>query len=256
MSTPKRATRRRHLDELSDEVVARMIEVLRPFVSHERQARIDRAIATRTRQVVVVLENLYDEHNASAVLRTAEAFGVHEVHVVEDQVRFVVNTKTSSGAYKWLDLHRHPSPRDAYQALRASGHRVWASSVKGDAVDLGAIDVSTPIALVFGNEHQGLAEQSIAAADGRFRVPMGGFVESLNVSVAAAVSLYDVLSRKRGREDIRLSEPEQQRLRAAWFALSVKAAKPLLAKAGLPFPVLKRQTTHWVEDPNTCLDGA
>ncbi|MCK6546084.1 RNA methyltransferase [Myxococcota bacterium] len=213
----------------------RVIETLEPFVSVERRARIEAATRMRTRDVVVVLEDIYDEHNASAVLRTADAFGVHEVHIVEQKTRFSVHTKTSLGAHKWLDLGRHRGTDAVYGELAARGYAVWASALRGEPVELGDIDVSKQkIALVFGNEHEGLSKGAQDAAHGCFRIPMYGFVESLNVSVATAVSMHDVLRRKK---ELGVWSPlaplEQKRLRAEWLALSVRAARMLLTRVGI-----------------------
>jgi tRNA (guanosine-2'-O-)-methyltransferase len=220
--------------DLDVAIVDRMIATLAPFVSEERKTRIDAAIEARTREVVLVLEDFYDEQNASAVLRTAEAFGILEVHTIERTLPFEVNTKISSGAYKWLDLVHHKHAAPCYAALKARGYTIWASGIRGDTVPLEAIDARPKIALVFGNEHQGLTEHAMGHADGRFKVPMHGFVESLNVSVAAAVSTYHVLGQKRALDVVLpLSDEEKRRLKAEWFALSVRASKALLARAGL-----------------------
>ncbi len=220
--------------DLDDAILDRMIATLAPFVSEERKARIAATIAARTREVVLVLEDFYDDQNASAVLRTAEAFGVLEVHTIERTLPFEVNTKISSGAYKWLDLVHHKDAAPCYADLKARGYTIWASGIRGDTVPLEAIDVRPKIALVFGNEHQGLTEHAMGHADGRFKVPMHGFVESLNVSVAAGVSTYHVLQQKRALGTaLHLSDREKKRLRAEWFARTVRASKALLAREGL-----------------------
>jgi tRNA (guanosine-2'-O-)-methyltransferase len=223
-----------HFRELDETTLERAIAVLEPFVSAERQKRIDDVLATKTRDVVLVLEDIYDEHNASAVLRTAESFGVLEVHAVERTCRFVVDAQTSMGSHKWIELFKHRTTDMPYQALAARGYAIYASSIRGDAVNIEDVPIDRPLALVFGNEHEGLTPEAQAAADGRFRVPMHGFVESLNVSVATAISMYDVLARKRksGRP-IALDPLDRRRLRAAWFARSVRAAKPILERAGI-----------------------
>lgn len=219
---------------MTADALDRVITTLEPFVSPERRLRMEASIAARTRDVVVVLEDIYDDHNASAVLRTADAYGVHEVHVVEQKVRFSVHAKTSMGAHKWLDLGRHRGTDAVYAELAARGYRVWASSLHGNPVPLQEIDVSSKIALVFGNEHEGLSAGAQAAAHGTFRIPMCGFVESLNVSVATAISMHDVLGRRRRHAgDISLDPMEQKRLRAEWLALSVRGARPILTRAGI-----------------------
>jgi tRNA (guanosine-2'-O-)-methyltransferase len=221
--------------EQADQVVAHLTE----YVSESRRERVEVALAARTRDVAVVLEDIFSEHNASAVLRTSEAFGVLEVHTVPRAVQFRLSRRVSLGSHRWVDLHRHPDADTAYAALRARGFRIWAADVHGDPRPLEEVPVDAPVALVFGNEHEGLTRQAVEAADGIFKVPMTGFVESLNISVAAAVSVYDVLARRRARGLLRGLEPaELRQLRAAWYAMSVRAAPGLLARAGLPCPVM------------------
>lgn len=226
---------RLRFDQLPGETLDRIVEALEPFVSPERRARIDEALVSRTRDLVLVMEDIYDDHNASAVLRSADAFGVHEVHVVERNVRFLVQAKTSIGAHKWIDVRKHKGTPTVYEELAARGYRIWASSLHGDVVTLDQIDPTEKIALVFGNEHQGLSPEATRAAHKRFRIPMHGFVESLNVSVATAISMYQVLARKRAANALSgLSRLEAKQLRAEWFALSVRGARPILSRAGLP----------------------
>jgi tRNA (guanosine-2'-O-)-methyltransferase len=231
-----RPLRFQELAKLDDRELERAVEALLPFVTPERQRRIDVVLDTRTRDVVLVLEDIYDEHNASAVLRSAEAFGILEVHAVERTCAFVVDNQTSMGAHKWIELSKHKSTDAPYASLAARGYAIYASSIRGGAIDVSEIPIDRPIALVFGNEHEGLSAEAAEAAHGRFRVPMHGFVESLNVSVATAISMYDVLGRKRraGRA-LGLDPHERARLRAAWLARSVRAARPILERVGLAF---------------------
>lgn len=225
-------------DQLPQDALDRAIEILRPYVSDKRQARIEAAIASRTRDVVLVLEDIYDPHNASAVIRTAEAFGIFEIHIIERTLRFKVHPKTTSGAHKWIDLWRHPNAEHAYALLRARGYAIWVSDIHGDSLPVDRISVDRNVALVFGNEHEGLSSEARSTADGSFKIPMLGFVESLNVSVATAVSAYDILSRRRQAGiGTGVSGEEARALRAAWYARSVRAAGPLLDRAGLPVPV-------------------
>lgn len=226
-------------DTVDLEAADRVVEVLRPYVSPDRQARLEASLESRTEDVNIVLEDIYSEHNAAAVLRSADAFGLLEAHIVPATLAFRVSRKVSIGAHKWLDVRHYPSPTAAYEALRARGFEVWASAIHGDAVPLAEVPVDRPTALVFGNEHAGLSKVATRAADGRFRVPMTGFVESLNISVAAAVSMFDVTRRRReaGRWS-GLPAARVRRLRAAWYVLSVRAARQMLAQAGLPVPVM------------------
>lgn len=209
------------------------------MVTPERLARIDGVLAARTREVVVVLEDIANEHNAAAVLRSAEAFGFFEVHIVELEARFHVSPHVASGAEKWMHIRRHRSTKALYQELRARGYTVWASVLAKDAVPVHSVPIEDKVALVFGNEHRGLSDLAIREADGRFIVPMLGFVESLNISVAAATACYDLASRRRqaGRGP-GLEALDQLSTRAAWLARSVRSSAEVLARLELPVPTL------------------
>ena len=227
-------------DTLSAETAARVVDVLGAHATAQRLGRLRRALASRTREVVVVLEDIANAHNAAAVFRTVEALGFFELHVIEPREgRFKVSSNIASGAHKWLDTRWYRRGAHAYEALRARSFGIWASDVHGDAVDVADIDVSEPLALVFGNEHSGLSPELADAADGRFRVGMCGLVESLNISVAVAMSCYDVRMRRAAAGRAAGLAPEDaQAVLAAWLAKSVGASPEILARAGLPLPVI------------------
>ncbi|MEO1335373.1 MAG: RNA methyltransferase [Myxococcota bacterium] len=226
-------------DDVDEAIAERVVDALRPYVSEARQQRIESALASRTQAVSVVLEDVHSEHNAAAVLRSADAMGLLEAHLIPRTTGFRVSRKVSIGAHKWLDVRAYPGPEQAYAALRARGVEVWASAIRGQNVPVAEIPIDRPTALVFGNEHEGLSSAAIDMADGRFHIPMTGFVESLNISVAAAITMYDVTRRRReAGQWIGLSEATTRRLRAAWYALSVRAASMILAQAGLPLPLM------------------
>ena len=212
---------------------------------------MDDAIAGRTRDVVLVLEDILDEHNASAVLRTAEALGVLEVHFIVYQHPFKLAHKVSRGAHKWLDLRMHNSAASALGGLKARGYTVWAADVRAPAEPLESVSSSAAkVALVFGNEHAGLSDEAIANADGCFCIPMYGFVESLNISVAAAIALHDVLARRRQEGRCApLSPVDQAAVRAVWYTASVRAAANILAEQGLPAPKASRKGLSFVDSP-------
>lgn len=212
----------------------RIVQALAPYVSEARQARLRAVIEARSRSVTLVLEEVVNDHNGAAILRTADAFGLMEVHVIPGPAGFKVSRKVAQGSQKWLDAHRHESVDVCYDDLRERGFEIWASAVHGEARPLEQLPMDRPLALVFGNEHDGVSPEAIAAADGRFHVPMYGFVESLNVSVAAALSLAEVTrARRKGGHWTPLGEEEKEELLARWFTQSVRAAEPLLAREGL-----------------------
>lgn len=190
-----------------------------------RKERIDRAVAERTRTLVVVLEAFCDPQNVNAVLRTCDAFGVQEVHVVEGPMKpYDRNKKISQNADKWLDVVRWRSSADCLRALKARGLRVYATWLGDGSVPLGELAFDSPVALVFGNEHRGVSDEALALADARFAIPMRGFVQSLNVSVAVAVTLARAVERReveRGRHGD-LPDDDAAALRDRFYLLAVK----------------------------------
>lgn len=162
-----------------------------------RLARIIDVLLRRLTSVTVVMENLADPHNVSAVLRTSEGLGLDAIHVVEQPNRWEKNTAISMGADRWIDVVKYHGLARCLGDLGARGFQLFAADVGDGCVPVHAIDVTRPVALVFGSEHSGLSKRALSLTDARFTVPMYGFVESFNVSVSAALALYDVSSRRR-----------------------------------------------------------
>jgi tRNA (guanosine-2'-O-)-methyltransferase len=198
---------------------------LEPMISAERMARIDAVVAQRTRSVVPVLEAVDDPRNVAAILRSADALGVQEVHLIEGAQPFLASRRITQGAERWLDLRRHPSPEAAVVALREKGFRVYVATMRGDAapVDLRSLP---KVALVFGNEQSGASERLLGACDGSCTIPMRGFAQSLNVSVAAALALYELTRERAGDLDAR----DRAELRARFMMLSVERAAEVVAE--------------------------
>ncbi len=210
---------------------ARVVEILAPYVSDERRARIEAVLGARLRGVSVLVEDVHEPHNAAAVLRTCEALGIGEVHVVESVETFRPADKVTQGAEKWLSLHRHANVKEAITALRAGGFVTAGAAPEADQ-ELGALPVDQPIALVFGNEHRGLSAAARADLDRLFRIPQHGFTRSLNISVAVAVAAFDVC--RRVRADLGaagdLDESARLALRARFYRDSVSAADAILRR--------------------------
>ncbi len=233
MSGKERAYQR-----LSDDEVKRIRARLEPFLSERRRRRIEEVLAARTRQVVLILEDIYSDHNSAAVFRTADAMGLVEVHHVSASTPLRVSKKVALGSEKWMETVRHSDISSAYAALRGRGYAIWAAAVHGVSTPSTELP-DEPMALVFGNEHAGLSESGMASADGRFHLRMHGFAESYNVSVAAALTLESVVAARRRRGALRgLSPFDADRLRVAWYARSVRSAPQLLEQEDLPFPTL------------------
>jgi tRNA (guanosine-2'-O-)-methyltransferase len=205
-----------------------------PFLVPARKARIDEVVAQRTRTLTVVMEAFCDPQNVNAVLRTCDAFGVQEIHVVEGPMKpYDRNKKISQNVDKWLDVVRWTSTAECLGALRARGYAVYVTHLGDGSVGLGDLSFAGKVALVFGNESRGVSDEALALADARFAIPMRGFSQSLNVSVAAAVSLAHAVQRReaeRGRHGD-LSEEDARALRDRFYVLAVKQ-RARIAKAG------------------------
>jgi tRNA (guanosine-2'-O-)-methyltransferase len=159
----------------------------------ERRAeKFRRVLSMRQSDLTVVLENIHDPHNVSAILRSCDAVGVLQVELLYTVEKFPrIGKKSSSSASKWLDRRKHTAVAECYAALRDEGFRIYATRLGASSSSLYDLDLSRPSALVFGNEHRGVSEEAARLADGNFHIPMVGMIQSLNVSVAAAVSLYE-----------------------------------------------------------------
>lgn len=203
------------------------------FLVPERRARVDEVVANRTRTLTVVMEAFCDPQNVNAVLRTCEAFGIQELHVVEGPMKpYDRNKKISQNADKWVDVRRWSSTRECLAHLRKEGFAIYATHLDGAARPLGALSFAGKVALVFGNERRGVSEEALALADASYAIPMHGFVQSLNVSVAAAISIAKAVERReveRGRHGD-LSEAEAAALRERFYVLAVKQ-RARIAKA-------------------------
>jgi tRNA (guanosine-2'-O-)-methyltransferase len=195
--------------------------------------RIEEVLANRTTTVVPVIEGVYDLGNVSAVIRSSEALGYQSVHVVESSEEFKSSPRTTQGSDKWLDITRWDKSRDCVAHLKKLGYRVVVTHLEA-SMPLDDIDFTTPAALVFGNEANGVSDEMLAAADGRCIIPMLGFVESFNVSVAAAVALYHAyrqrLSRLGSHGD--LDSGTRAFLRARFYMKSVKEPEAILTRLG------------------------
>lgn len=215
-------------------------EVLSPFISEERKQKMEAIMAQRTRTVTLVLESLYDPHNHAACLRSCEALGVQDVHFITPQTALNPNSKVTQGAHQWLDIRVHDSVTTCLSGLKKKGYQIAAGALAPNAVSLLDLDFSKPIALAFGNEHAGLSPEFLAQSDVVFQIPMLGFVQSFNVSVSVAISLFHAMTwRLRNLpQHGDLTEAEKQVIREKWYYQSVEMADLILkrAESGDPKP--------------------
>jgi tRNA (guanosine-2'-O-)-methyltransferase len=227
---------------LTSEALVRWIG---PTLTERRRSRIERVVHGRLAGVTVVFERLYDPHNGSAAMRTCEALGLLNVHVVPGPDHpFPFARRVSQNAHKWLNVWFHRSIEGCLGELRTAGFESWAavppplddprarSRGRREATALEALEFRRPLALVFGNEHLGLTQEALQACDERFCIPLQGFSESLNLSVSVAVALHAVVSARRrmlGRMGD-LSPAARDRLRAGYYALSTRHAAALVLR--------------------------
>lgn len=210
-----------------------VIEGLRPVMTEARVERLENVVARRTYTVVPVIEGLVNTGNVSAVMRSAEGLGYQALHVVRGQnERFKKSERTSQGAEKWMDLVRWDDPAACVGHLQKEGYTVLAMHLDDDAVPLARVDFTEPTALVLGNEDQGISPAMQEAVDGTCAIPMSGFTQSFNVSVAAAIALHqarqDRLERQGHHAD--LSSDEQAALMARFCLRSVNNAEAVLRR--------------------------
>lgn len=165
-----------------------------------RLDRIDAVLRRRQPTLTIVLEDVHDPHNASAVLRACDAVGILDVHLVYERDRpppGAFHRTTSGSAAKWVRTHAHESIESCYEVIWSNGFRIFATALRDDTHDLYSLNLTQPMAFVFGNEHRGVTDKAVALADGTVSIPMQGMVESLNISVACAVSLYEAMRQRR-----------------------------------------------------------
>jgi len=206
--------------------------VLEPMLTPERIARIDAVLAARLTSVTTAVEDTYDPHNAAATIRTTEALGLQDLHVIEPHNRFSATKGVTRGAHRWIDLHRWPSAEAAVGHLRAAGFRTYATAPDAK-VSVEDVDVTGPLAILFGNEHEGLSQAAIAACDASITVPMFGFTESYNLSVTVGLAMSRLAARRRAYIGALgdLDPVRRSRLRARWFALRIRGVVGVLERA-------------------------
>lgn len=214
-------------------------EALLPFLSAERVRKFEEVLAFRTRKLCLVLENIYQSRNASAVMRTCDGLGIQDVHLVESVNPWVFNRAVSKGTPAWLSLHRYKHPergaQNCIQALKSKGYRLAVTSPHLDGKQPHELPVDEPLALIMGTESSGVSEHMLDAADYHVYIPMHGFAESLNISVAAGIVMSRILEnlRRRPRAAWQLTEEEAHALKTEWAIKSVRKADQLLKHLGV-----------------------
>ncbi len=212
-----------------------LYEKLSAFISDNKRSLFDRLAPLRTRHITVVLEDIYQSQNASAVVRTADLTGIQDIHVIEDRNTYRIDRDVTLGSSKWVDIHRYHGQEnntmECVRALREKGYRIIATSPRAERITPENIDLSRPVAFCFGTELTGLSEQLMDAADDHLRIPMHGFTESFNISVSAAIVLYTATRRMR-ESDVhwQLSAEEITALKLSWARQVLQSADLIEAR--------------------------
>lgn len=215
-----------------------LINYLSGFVTDHRKQRFEEVLINRTRHLTVVLEDIFQPHNASAVLRSCDCFGIQDVHIIENNYAYTLNPDIELGSAKWITMHKYnrglkefgtkkitdSSPgnqlatEDCIRELKSKGYKVVITSPHKDDCTIDELDITQKTALFFGSEKPGVSSSAFKLADAFVKIPMVGFTESLNISVSAAVTLYTLTSRLK-KADImwQLTEAEKSNIRLQWL---------------------------------------
>lgn len=214
-----------------------LISYLEDFITVRRKNLFYKIIENRTRYITVVLEDIFQPQNASAVLRTCDCFGIQDVHIIENRNKYTLNPDVSLGSDKWLTLYKYNQQQNntvtAIQNLKKSGYRIVATTPHKNDVDIQHFDLSKgKIALVFGTELRGLSDDALSMADEFVQIPMYGFTESFNISVSAAIILYHLSTHLHTNESIdwKLNSDDKSEILIQWLKKTIKNPEPIIHK--------------------------
>jgi tRNA (guanosine-2'-O-)-methyltransferase len=213
----------------------KFLEYLEDFVTEKRKATFQQVLDKRTKHFTVVLEDIFQPHNSSAVVRTCDIFGIQDVHVIQNKYSSKVSSYVAKGSQKWLDIKNYNqaanNTQDCLDDLRANGYQIIATTPHNESCMLHEFDITKKSAFVFGVEKDGVSEYTMNQADGFLKIPMVGFTESLNISVAAAIILQDITTKLRLSDiDWKLSQEEKDALYAEWIQKSIKSIEKITAR--------------------------
>ena len=201
---------------------------LEEFVTPVRRQKFKDILNKRTKHFTVVLEDVYQMHNTSAVIRSCDVFGVQQAHAIEVQHKNVLDKEIAMGAQKWVDLKYHSNTETCIGALKEQGYQIIATTPHNDSCLVEDFDVTKKSAFVFGVEKEGVSDMMLEQADAHLKVPMYGFTESFNISVSAAICLSELTTKMREQDiDWQLSKSEQERVLLKWLKQSIKKGEKI-----------------------------
>ena len=209
------------------DINTKLLTYLEGFVTDKRKNLFRIILQGRTRHFTVVLEDIYQQHNASAVIRSCDIFGIQDVHVIENKYKSKVSRHIAKGSQKWLSFHNYKEDKnntiDCLENIKSKGYQVIATTPHNDSCVLHDFDITKKSAFVFGVEKAGVSDDVMKNADGFLKIPMVGFTESLNISVAAAIILENLTFKLRNSSvDWKLTNEEQKILYASWIEKTIK----------------------------------
>lgn len=209
----------------------KLLNYLEEFISEERRERFISVLANRTKYITVALEDVFQQHNTSAVIRSCDIFGIQEAHLIQNRNANELDKNIAMGAQQWVDVHRYRNTTSCIETLKSKGYRIIATTPHNDSVLLPDFNIDNKIALFFGTERNGLTPEVLDRADGFLKIPMKGFTESLNISVAAAIILQN-LSTKLMQTEVtwKLTEGEKLEKRLEWTKKSIKSIDKILER--------------------------
>lgn len=208
-------------------------DYLSNFVSDNKKNKINEIVLNRTRHLTVVLEDIFQSQNASAVLRTCDCFGIQDVHIIENKYLYELNPDVELGSAKWLSINKYNTQenntQEALDKLKNQGYKIIATTPHRNDLLISDLEVNDKIALVFGTEKDGLSEIAMQNADAYVKIPMYGFTESFNISVSAAMSIF-YLSEKIRNSAIswQLTEEEMYEIKINWFSNVIRMSDKIL----------------------------
>jgi tRNA (guanosine-2'-O-)-methyltransferase len=200
-----------------------LLEYLEGFITENRKEGFQRVLQNRTKHFTIAMEDVYQLHNTSAVMRSCEVFGVQELNVIEQKFGKRIDSEIAMGAQKWVDVNRFANNQSCIDDLKGKGYQIIATTPHNDSCLLQDFDISKPSAIFFGTEKLGLSEEVMQQADGFLKIPMVGFTESLNISVSAAIIIQDLTARlRRSAINWQLKEDEIFEKQLDWTRKSIK----------------------------------
>lgn len=201
----------------------KLLEYLEGFITENRKNGFLKVLKNRTKHLTIAMEDVYQLHNTSAVMRSCEVFGVQELHVIEQRFGKRIDKEIALGAEKWVDINRFSTIQNCIDDLKNKGYQIIATTPHNDSCLLDAFDITKKSAIFFGTEKLGLSEEVMQQADGFLKIPMVGFTESLNISVSAAIVIQDLTNRiRKSSIEWQLTEEELLDKRLDWTRKSIK----------------------------------